>query len=136
MNRSGRLQSARSWLQTYDGKNIAAGYRKHFAVDWHCAFRELEILGVKIDSGYKSQILKSVAGHIEARRLRKVQRKAALEMPFEQDANFAYIAGYTAGGFAYGVTWEEWNDLDYGNSIDPGSEITNINDAEPEDIPF
>lgn len=53
MDRSTRLQSARTWLKTYDGKNIAAGYRKHFAVDWPCAFRELEMLNVKIDSAYK-----------------------------------------------------------------------------------
>ena len=26
----------------------------------------------------------------------------------DQDETFAYIAGYTEGGFAYGVTWEEW----------------------------
>ena len=25
----------------------------------------------------------------------------------DQDELFAYIAGYTEGGFAYGVTWEE-----------------------------
>ncbi len=60
MDRSARLQSARTWLTTYSGKNIAAGYRRHFAVDWVCAFRELEMLGVKIDSAYKDQILKSV----------------------------------------------------------------------------
>ena len=60
MDRSARLQSARTWLKTYSGKNIAAGYRRHFAVDWVCAFRELEMLGVKIDSAYKDQILKSV----------------------------------------------------------------------------
>ena len=26
---------------------------------------------------------------------------------FDQDETFAYIAGYTAAGFAYGVTWGE-----------------------------
>ena|SRR5258705_1240279 len=62
MDRSARLQSARTWLKTYSGKNIAAGYRRHFAVDWVCAFRELEMLGVKTDSAYKDQILKSVEG--------------------------------------------------------------------------
>ena len=25
----------------------------------------------------------------------------------EQDENFYYIAGYTSGGFPYGVTWQE-----------------------------
>lgn len=26
---------------------------------------------------------------------------------FESDDTFAFIAGYTSGGFAYGITWEE-----------------------------
>ncbi|WP_238322701.1 hypothetical protein [Gorillibacterium massiliense] len=26
---------------------------------------------------------------------------------FEQDENFYFIAGYTDGGFPYGITWEE-----------------------------
>jgi hypothetical protein len=39
MKRAGRLASARSsWLKKFDGKNIVAGYRKHFGVDWMCAF--------------------------------------------------------------------------------------------------
>jgi len=29
-----------------------------------------------------------------------------------QDETFAYIAGYTEGGFAYGVTWEEWEQFE------------------------
>lgn len=74
MDRLARLQSARVWLKNYDGKNIAAGYRRHFAVDWSCAFRELEMLGVRIDAAYKEQILKSVEGHIAARRRRKSRR--------------------------------------------------------------
>jgi len=46
MNRQARLQSARAWLKTHKGKNIAAGYRKHFGVDWVCTFKEPEMLGV------------------------------------------------------------------------------------------
>ena len=100
MDRSARLQSGRSWLKTYNGKNIASAYRKHFGVDWVCAFRELETLGVRVDSGYKSQILKSVEGDIAARRRRKARRAEMHDEPFDQDENFAYIAGYTAAGFA------------------------------------
>ncbi|MCG8648841.1 MAG: hypothetical protein MI861_03360 [Pirellulales bacterium] len=37
MNRSGRLQSAVSWLQEYKGSNLLRGYCKHFGVDWRCA---------------------------------------------------------------------------------------------------
>ena len=30
----------------------------------------------------------------------------------DQDETFAYIDGYSEGGFAYGVTWEEWEQLE------------------------
>ncbi len=36
-----RLQSAKSWLPTYEGKNIFRGYRKRYGVDWPTALREL-----------------------------------------------------------------------------------------------
>ena len=136
MNRSARLQSAGNWLKTYNGKNIAAGYRRHFAVDWACAFKELEMLSIKIDSAYKNQIVKSVEGHIAARKLIKSRRQETYEEPFEQDEYFAYIAGYTAAGFAYGITWEEWEQLDQRNLPGPeGDSNTDFND-DPPDLPF
>jgi len=119
MNRSARLQSARFWLKTYTGKNIAAGYRKHFGIDWVCAFKELEMLGVKIDEGYKNNLLKSVVGDVAARRRRRLPPKATFDEFADQDENFAYIAGYTEAGFAYGVTWEEWERPERESSIKP-----------------
>jgi len=134
MDRSARLQSARTWVKSYKGKNIAVGYRKHFAVDWVCAFRELEILGVKIDAAYKGQILKSVEGDIAARQRRKSKQVETPESSLDQDENFAYIAGYTEAGFAYGITWEEWEGLDV---IDPdGNTNTTGNDEQPESLHF
>ena len=32
-NRQQRLQSAKHWLPTYKGSNIAKGYRDHFGID-------------------------------------------------------------------------------------------------------
>lgn len=29
----------------------------------------------------------------------------------EPDEHFAFIAGYTAGGFPYGITWEEMEQI-------------------------
>jgi hypothetical protein len=112
MQREGRLQFAQSWLQTYPGENVAVGYRKHFGVDWICAFKELEMLGVMIDPEFKKQILKSVAAQNAARRRRKLERKKANDALIEQDENFAYIVGYTDGGFPYGVPWEEWEQME------------------------
>ncbi len=134
MNRSARLQSARSWLKTYSGQNIASSYRKRFGIDWVCAFKELEMLGVKIDDGYKTELLKSVAGDVAARRRRKLRRKEAFDEFSDQDDTFAYIAGYTDAGFAYGVTWEEER-IELEDSINPESSLSMTTD-EPQDIPF
>jgi len=109
---------------------------KHFAVDWVCAFRELEILGVKIDAAYKGQILKSVEGHIAAPQRRKSRQVETLESSLDHDENFAYIAGYTEAGFAYGITWEEWGRLKQKNLLDrEGDSSTNFSDETPE-LPF
>jgi hypothetical protein len=138
MRRPARLQSARHWLPTYEGKNIVKGYRKHFGVDWDSAFKELELLGVPIDPEYKTEMLKSIAGNIAARKRRKLKRRGLSEKPpFEQDWYFAYIAGYTEGGFAYGITWEEWNKLEQLEMIDSGEIPTQIEDQdEEEDFAF
>ncbi len=133
MDRSARLQSARTWLKTYKGTNIVAGYRRHFGVDWVCAFTELAILGVKIDPAYKQRLLKSVEGDLVARQRRKAQHEGSYEEPPEQDEYFAYIAGYTAAGFAYGVTWEEWEGLDL---IGSDSDANTTGTDEPEPLPF
>ncbi len=124
MDRSRRLQSARAWLENYIGRNVASGYRKHFGVDWVCAFKELELLGVRIDPGFKSRILRSAEGDIAARRRRKARREETYEELPDQDEHYAYIAGYTAWGFAYGVTWEEWERLNQEDLIDPDGEET------------
>ena len=104
-NRPQRLQVAPTWLASYTGRNVVKGYRKHFAVDWSCAFQELQLLGLEIDPAYQQQVLQSVA----ANKRRKAQKETpwASEIESDQDENFAYIAGYTSGGFLYGITWEE-----------------------------
>lgn len=51
----------------------------------------------------------------EKRKQQKEQEKEAFLWE-ESDETFAYIAGYTSGGAPYGVTWEEWDDLDDGGS--------------------
>lgn len=136
MNRSARLESARSWLKTYSGQNIASGYRKHFGIDWVCTFKELEMLGFKIDAGYKKRLLKSVAGGVAERRPRRLQRKEAFDEFADQDETFVYIADYTEAGFAYGVTWEEWERLDQEDSNYPEVDVGMTTDDEVQDIPF
>ena len=48
-----------------------------------------------------------------------MNRSARLHSDFpclDQDETFAYIAGYTEGGFAYGITWEEWEQFEQESS--------------------
>jgi hypothetical protein len=112
--RSQRLQSARSWLETYDGENVVKAYRKRYGVDWPTAFEELEILGVEIDPAYKEAVLRTVQREIDVRREKQRWRRADQERAvrgWDQDDRFAVIIGHTSGGAPYGLTWEEWEDI-------------------------
>ncbi len=42
----------------------------------------------------------------------KHKKEQIPENLFESDETFAFIAGYTAGGFLYGITWEEMNEIE------------------------
>jgi hypothetical protein len=46
-----------------------------------------------------------------ASREQKKAEKLARENP-DQDDTFAFIAGYTSGDAPYGITWEEWKQLE------------------------
>lgn len=108
MKRPARLQSARHWLKTYEGKNLVRGYRRHFSVDLECAVRELQMLDVKLDPAHVEQIRVTVGAKAEHRRKEKEKKAAQDADPSgDSDASFASIAGYTSGGVPYGVTWEE-----------------------------
>lgn len=113
-NQKQRIQSAKHWILTYAGSNIVRGYRTHYGVDWLCAIRELEMLGVKIDPDYKSELIMTVKNQALAKNKQKAKQEELNEWSddfIERDDNFAYIAGYTSGGFAYGITWEEYDEL-------------------------
>ena len=109
MKRPARLQAAKAWLAKYPGKSVVTGYKKHFAVDALCALAELQMLGVKLDPEYVEKARSSEQSRTEAWRRERERRKAAAAPTFDEDSNenFAYIAGYTAWGFPYGITWEE-----------------------------
>lgn len=114
LKREQRLESAKSWLPTYEGKNIFRGYRKRYGVDWPTALRELEMLGVEVSPAYREQVLRAVQEQAEARKRKRLEKAAELESMsgIEHDDYFAYIIGYTSGGAPYGITWEEWEALD------------------------
>lgn len=114
MTRDARLQSARHWLTSFEGKNVVRSYRKRYAVDLECALIELDILGVAIDPSHAQKLRASEKGRLENRRragdAKRAQQDAVLDPLFESDDHFAFIAGYTPGGFPFGVTWEDFED--------------------------
>jgi hypothetical protein len=118
--REQRLQSAGSWLETYEGNKVVKAYRKQYGVDFQTAFIELAMLGVHFDPDYKERVLQSVDALAAARRRKKAERKAEQErLPgIESDERFAFIVGYTSGGAPYGLTWEEWEALGLSNHKD------------------
>jgi hypothetical protein len=109
MRRASRLQSARSWLEKYEGKNVVRGYRKRFGVDLACAYKELQILGLQFDPSVVAARLKSAAADAAARRRKRIERAERTspygEMYVDYNETFAYIAGRTSGGVPFGITW-------------------------------
>ena len=54
---------------------------------------------------------------------------------FESDDTFAFIAGYTAGGFPYGITWEEIAEIEQNEKEKIWNIRNDLNDEEY-DLPF
>ncbi len=110
MKREQRLQAAREWISKYTGKDIVRGYRRWFGVDKVCALLELKMCGLpiseeRIEAARKDRERLS----IERREQREVR---ALQSGIDQDDSFTGIIGYTSGGAPYGLTWEEWDQIE------------------------
>jgi hypothetical protein len=116
MRRAARLQSARSWLEKYEGKNVVRGYRKRFGVDLACAYKELQMLGLQFDPSVVAARLKSAAADAAARRRKRIERAERTtpygEMYADYNETFTYIAGRTSGGVPFGITWGEMKEFE------------------------
>jgi hypothetical protein len=120
MDRSARLQSAKHWLGTYKGQSVIKGYSKWYGVSRVCAILELRMLGLSIDEERLEEARRAERARAEARAAMKQRRRERddLDPGLDEcsDDLFCFIAGYTPGGFPYGVTWDEvdeeppWND--------------------------
>jgi len=141
MDRHGRLQSVRSWLATQRGRpadHIARSYRKRFGVDWACAIAELSALGIPFDAKWREQLARTLEGARQAKARRKAEKETAMprtEFP-ESDETFAFIAGYTEGGAAFGVTWEEWERIERRASMEPPPKGRRGSACDDESLPF
>lgn len=109
-NRKVRLENAKKWIQTFEGKNIIKGYAKWYAVDQQCALNELQMLGRTFSEKEKNKAKNSIKlkeEHKKRSKEKKERRKAEENWEYDSDETFAFIAGYTEGGIPYGVTYEE-----------------------------
>jgi hypothetical protein len=112
LTKKGRLVSAKDWITKYNGKNLISGYAKWFGVDKICAINELKTLEVIIPENLENQIIESHKRRIELRKLAKEKTKVPGIAGYDSDDNFAYIVGYTSGGFPYGLTHEEFKNAE------------------------
>ena len=110
MKREARLQSAGPWIPTYTGKNLVRGYARWFGVDLLCAVKELRTLGVEVSADYEGRLQATMQAKQSKRR--PVPQAEQEPWPFECDEFHAFVAGYTSGGFSYGITWEEWESME------------------------
>ncbi|MFA6275622.1 MAG: hypothetical protein WC622_02675 [Pedobacter sp.] len=106
--RAMRLQRAKSWLSSYEGKNVVRGYAKKYRVDLLCAIAELRTLGVEIKPEYEQAVRQTIVQRVEQNKTQKEVKNREFDgISDHQDGDFAYIAGYTIGGAPYGIRWEE-----------------------------
>lgn len=108
-----RLRSAKDWIKTYSGNNIIKGYSKKYSIDKLCAVMELRMIGIEISEEYERQLINSMEANRQKRVSFKKKREDELNAKcrFESDENFAMILGYSSGGFSYGVTYDEMEEI-------------------------
>jgi hypothetical protein len=105
MKRAARLQAARHWIASFTGKHIIKAYARWFGVDLGCALKELQLLGIPLDPVCVSALNRTLL--LRSQRVRPKPEPTGAEICDFSDDHFAYVAGYTAGGAPYGITWEE-----------------------------
>lgn len=108
-----RLSSAKNWIKTYSGNNLVKGYSKKYSVDKLCAVKELRMIGADISEEHEKQLINSMQTLRQQRLSFKKKREDKLNelCGFESDENFTMIIGYTTGGFPYGVTHDEMDEI-------------------------
>jgi hypothetical protein len=88
MKRQARLESARTWLVKFSGKNVVRSYAKWFGVDLLCAVKELSLLGVAVDPAYVAQ-LKTTFASRRSRPKQAVPEPQSVGYGVDWDENFA-----------------------------------------------
>lgn len=161
--RTERLKDARIWWKEQHfskGDPVLKAYRKHFGVDRICAMRDLLKMGVLDDETKETyrQTLRKREEHLASKRERKARREEEKrkEQIFGslnedwQDGDLFFIAGFTEGGFPYGLTreealWMEDEDADANEETEPMDDpeyldylegVMENNPPDDRDLPF
>ncbi|TVZ28100.1 hypothetical protein JM83_3200 [Gillisia sp. Hel_I_86] len=113
LKRKFRLLPAKEWVKTYSGNNIVKGYSKKYSVDKLCAVKELRMIGIEISEEFENRLRQSLESLKQQKNSLKKSREDELNelWDFESDEIFAMILGYTNGGFPYGVTQKEMEEI-------------------------
>jgi len=114
-----RIHSAKDWIKSYSGNNLIKDYSKRYSVDKLSAIKELRMIGVEIPEAYEKQLSQSLESLRQQRLSFKLKRENELNVldEFDSDGNFAMILGYTSGGFPYGVTHDEMDEINQENEF-------------------
>lgn len=104
MKREMRLQNGALWVRNYSGRHVIRDYKKAFGLDLSATLFDLYKLAVLSDATYK-QMQNAEGKRLHAKKDKS--KKPAVDIWDNSDDYFFFIAGYTSGGAAYGVTWEE-----------------------------
>ena len=76
----------------------------------------LKVFGVIIPESLENHIIERHKRKIEQRRTAKDKIEVLDITVNDSDDNFAFIAGYTSGGFPYGLTHEELENAELDNN--------------------
>ena len=111
--REQRLARGREWLASYSGNHIIRAYRKQFKLSVEGAARDLLALGA-ISQTLADGVCRQQQLHAERIREKRKARKALKTLIEEEeeigspwDYMFYYVAGYTSGGFPFGIRYED-----------------------------
>lgn len=104
MKRDIRLKHGALWVHGYLGQHIVRDYRKNFKLDPSATLFDLHELGVLDDAKY-IQMQNAEDKRLNA--LKGKKKSQEVDIWEHSDDRFFFIAGYTSGGAAYGITWEE-----------------------------
>jgi len=131
--RKDRLKAAEKFLKTFKGKNLVKGYSEWFGTNKVCTIQELEILGHEIDKDLKKQVYRDHERKCRVAKSQPVEKYDEDVFDSSQNDDFYFIAGYTSGGAAYGITWEQYeNEIKENNPNKDESDTVNLDD----EIPF